>query len=43
MRFNLIENGKLYTWGFNFYEQLGLGDCEKDFDVPTRVNKNLAA
>jgi alpha-tubulin suppressor-like RCC1 family protein len=35
------DAGKLHTWGFNFYEQLGLGDSEKDFDQPTRVTKNL--
>ena len=29
---SILESGKLYTWGFNFYEQLGLGESEKDFD-----------
>ncbi|CDW87540.1 kinesin motor domain containing protein [Stylonychia lemnae] len=37
----ITDQGKLYVWGFNFYEQLGLGDSEKDFDIPTRVIKNL--
>lgn len=29
----ITEDGSLYTWGFNFYEQLGLGS-DKDFDLP---------
>eukprot|EP00347_Sterkiella_histriomuscorum_P016506 403352920 len=37
----VTDSGKLYAWGFNFYEQLGLGDSEKDFDVPTKVSKGL--
>jgi alpha-tubulin suppressor-like RCC1 family protein len=37
----VTEQGKLYTWGFNFYDQLGLGDSERDFEVPTRVTKNI--
>ena len=40
----IVENGRLYTWGFNFYEQLGLGgDSERDFEVPTRVQKNISS
>jgi alpha-tubulin suppressor-like RCC1 family protein len=31
------RTGKLYTWGFNFYEQLGLG-TDRDIDTPTQVN-----
>ena len=34
-----LESGKLYCWGFNFYEQLGLGDSERDFSKPVRVQK----
>jgi len=33
----ISEEGKLYTWGFNFYEQLGLGEVEKDIKSPTEV------
>ena len=39
----VTDNGKVYAWGFNFYEQLGVAtaDSEKDFDAPVRVTKNL--
>ena len=30
-------SGKLYTWGFNFYEQLGIGEGDRDFNTPTLV------
>lgn len=33
----VIESGRLYAWGFNFYEQLGLGDSERDYDAPVRL------
>jgi alpha-tubulin suppressor-like RCC1 family protein len=29
-------NGTLFVWGFNYYHQLGLGDDDKDFDVPVK-------
>lgn len=31
----------MYMWGFIVYKQLGMGDNEKDYDQPTRVQKNL--
>ena len=33
----VAESGDLYWWGFNFYEQLGLGNGDKDILVPTKV------
>ena len=36
----MTQDGELYSWGFNFYEQLGLGDSDKDFDEPTRCHIN---
>ncbi|KAL4469467.1 hypothetical protein ABPG74_004720 [Tetrahymena malaccensis] len=35
----ITNEGKVYTWGFNFYDQLGLGDSEKDYQQPTKVTK----
>ena len=35
----LLDEGVLYTWGFNFYEQLGIGDSDKDYEKPTKVTK----
>ena len=31
--------GCIYAWGFNFYEQLGLGESDKDYDIPNRIPK----
>ena len=31
------REGRLYSWGFNFYEQLGLGQGDQDHDRPTLV------
>ena len=33
----LTDNGQLYSWGFNFYEQLGLGEGDRDVKVPSLV------
>lgn len=33
----VTESGKLYMWGFNFYEQLGLQGGDRDVDRPTVV------
>lgn len=35
------HTGALFTWGFNFYEQLGLGDSDRDHDAPVLVRKDL--
>lgn len=32
----ISSSGELLTWGFNFYEQLGLG-TDRDFDRPEKV------
>ncbi len=37
----ITESGDLYTWGFNFYEQRGLGGTDKDKDPPCEVNPRL--
>ena len=34
----ITEKGDLFCWGFNFYEQLGLGDGDKDVSIPTLIN-----
>jgi len=31
--------GEIFCWGFNFYDQLGLGDSERDYSKPTKVAK----
>eukprot|EP00359_Climacostomum_virens_P006452 CAMPEP_0204902852 /NCGR_PEP_ID=MMETSP1397-20131031/3921_1 /ASSEMBLY_ACC=CAM_ASM_000891 /TAXON_ID=49980 /ORGANISM="Climacostomum Climacostomum virens, Strain Stock W-24" /LENGTH=1040 /DNA_ID=CAMNT_0052071421 /DNA_START=20 /DNA_END=3139 /DNA_ORIENTATION=- len=33
----VTESGKLYMWGFNFYEQLGLQGGDRDIDRPTAI------
>lgn len=33
----VTEDGKLFMWGFNFYEQLGLGESERDKLHPSCV------
>ena len=40
----VCDNGVVYVWGFNYYHQLGLGDDDKDFDVPVKcpVDKVMA-
>ena len=32
------DKGELYCWGFNFYEQLGIGEGDKDVIIPTKVS-----
>lgn len=34
----ITKSGELYVWGFNFYNQLGLGDIDRDVDKPLKVN-----
>ena len=40
----LVENGKLYAWGYNYFGQLGLDDDEDRY-IPTEIkffsNKNI--
>jgi len=31
------EEGQLFVWGFNFYEQLGIGGSDQDVDRPVEV------
>ena len=33
----VTESGSLYMWGFNFYEQLGIGLGDKDYDTPVLI------
>jgi len=35
----ISENGELYCWGFNFYEQLEVGEIEKDYHMPKKIEK----
>jgi alpha-tubulin suppressor-like RCC1 family protein len=37
----LTESGELYTWGFNIYGQLGLGD-KKTRWFPERVSMDIS-
>jgi alpha-tubulin suppressor-like RCC1 family protein len=32
----LSEQGHMYTWGFNYYDQLGVGVSDQDCDEPTK-------
>jgi len=34
----ITNKGDLYCWGFNFYEQLGLGKGDKDISIPQQVH-----
>lgn len=31
------EDGRLFVWGFNFYEQLGIGGSDRDVERPVEV------
>jgi alpha-tubulin suppressor-like RCC1 family protein len=33
----VTRSARLFTWGFNFYEQLGLGEGDYDMNSPTLV------
>lgn len=35
----VTSSGRLYCWGFNFYEQLGIGEGDRDYDKPTLVEQ----
>ena len=34
-----VESGRLYSWGFNAYGQLGLGNNTRAQSVPVEVNR----
>jgi len=35
----LTENGDLYCWGFNYYDQLEVGEIEKNYHIPKKIDK----
>ena len=37
----ITRRGELFMWGFNFYNQLGLGDQDRDSDRPLKVDPAL--
>jgi alpha-tubulin suppressor-like RCC1 family protein len=37
----LTESGDLYSWGFNIYGQLGLGDMKTRW-YPERVSRDIS-
>jgi len=35
----LTESGDLYCWGFNYYDQLEVGEIEKNYHIPKKIDK----
>jgi alpha-tubulin suppressor-like RCC1 family protein len=35
----ITKEGRLFMWGFNFYDQLGIEEAERDMDHPVLVNQ----
>lgn len=34
----ITQSGEVYCWGFNFYDQLGIGDKSRFVEVPRKLD-----